>query len=213
MQNNVIIIGASGHGKVIADIVVKSGDYLLGFLDDKLLKDDMVLGYPILGKTEDVYKFDDTVKFIIGIGNNYTRKKIVEKYSVNWHTAIHPTAVVAIDVNIGEGTVVMANTIINTSTRIGKHCILNSGAVVEHDNMIEDYVHVSPNACTGGTVVVGELTHIGIGSTVKNNVTIASDCVVGAGAVVVKDIIEKGVYVGVPAKKKQKTNDFRRSVY
>jgi len=198
---NIILIGAGGHAKVIADIIIKSGDFLLGFLDDNLAADNVILGYPILGKTKDIYKFDDTVKFIIGIGNNYTRKQITEKYNVKWHTAVHPSAVIAVDVNIGEGTVIMANAVINPSTKIGRHCIINSSAIVEHDNNIESYVHISPSAATGGTINIGELTHIGIGAIVKNNLSITSDCIIGAGAVVVKDIVDKGVYVGVPAKK------------
>ena len=203
IHENVIIIGAGGHGKVIADIVIKSGDYLLGFLDDNLSVDNTVLGYPILGKTENLPEFNETVKFIVGIGNNYTRKHITEKYnSINWHTAIHPSAVIATDVNIGEGTVVMANTVINPSTKIGRHCIINSGAVIEHDSDIFDYIHISPNVSIGGTVKVGELTHIGIGAAVKNNISITSECIVGAGAVVVKDITDKGTYIGVPAKLK-----------
>ena len=95
----------------------------------------------------------------------------------------------------------MANACINSSAKIGKHCIINTGAIIEHDNIIEDYVHISPQVALGGTIKVGENTHVGIGATVKNNIEICSNCIIGAGAVVVKDIIEKGTYVGVPAKK------------
>jgi sugar O-acyltransferase (sialic acid O-acetyltransferase NeuD family) len=201
MSESVVIIGASGHGKVIADIIIKSGDCLLGFLDDDDSLPDKILDFPILGKTEDICKYDNKVKFIIGIGNNSLRKQIDEKYSINWYTAIHPSAVIAVDVSIGKGSVVMANSVINPSTKIGRHCIINSGAIVEHDNEIGDFVHISPNVSLGGTVKVDELTHVGIGVTVKNNVSITTECVVGAGAVVVRDITEKGVYVGVPVKR------------
>jgi len=195
----VIIIGAGDHAKVIADIIIKSGDNLLGFIDDKSGK--MLLGYPVLGKTEDIYKFERDAKFIIGIGNNYTRKQVAEKYNLTWHTAIHPSAVIAIDVSIGEGTVVMANAVINVSAKIGRQCIINSGAVVEHDNNIADYAHISPNAAVAGTVSIGELTQVGVGAAVRQNISICAECVIGAGAVVVKDITEKGTYVGVPARK------------
>ena len=200
-SENIIIIGAGGHGKVIADIIIKSGDCLLGFLDDNLSSENNISGYPILGKIGDIYKFENKAKFIIGIGNNYTRKQITEKYKVIWHTAIHPSAVIAFDVNIEAGTVVMANTVINTSAKIGKHCIVNSGAIVEHDNDISNYVHISPNVSIGGTVKLGELTHIGIGATIRNNISITSQCTIGAGAVVVKNIADRGIYVGIPAKK------------
>ena len=198
---NVIIIGARGHGKVIADIIIKSGDSLMGFLDDDPSIGNEIIGYPILGKVEDLYKYSETAGFVIGIGNNYTRKRVADKYKVDWHTAIHPSAIIAIDVSIGEGTVVMANAVINTSTIIGRHCIINSGAVIEHDNDIADFVHVSPNASIGGTVSVGACTHVGIGASLKNNLSITSDCIIGAGSVVVKDIVEKGTYIGVPAKR------------
>ena len=95
----------------------------------------------------------------------------------------------------------MANACINSSARIGKHCIINTGAIIEHDNIIENFVHISPNSALGGTVRIGENTHIGIGSVVKNNITICKNCTVGAGAVVVKNIEKEGTYIGVPAKK------------
>ena len=92
----------------------------------------------------------------------------------------------------------MANAVINASADIGKHCIINTGAVIEHDNVIEDYVHVSPHATLCGTVHVGKLTHIGAGAVIRNNRHVAADCTIGAGGVVVKDINESGTYIGVP---------------
>ena len=120
---------------------------------------------------------------------------------MKFYTAIHPSAQIGINVEIEEGTVIMANVCINSSSRIGKHCIINTGAIIEHDNIIENFVHISPNSALGGTVRIGENTHIGIGSVVKNNITICKNCTVGAGAVVVKNIIKAGTYIGVPAKK------------
>lgn len=200
MNKKVIIIGASGHGKVIADIVLKSKDILVGFLDDGILVNTDILGYEVLGKTEDLKNYPDC-EFVIGIGNNKIRKRIAETYDVNWYTAIHPTAVIAMDTVICEGSVVMANAVINTSAQIGQHCIINTGAVIEHDNFIEDYVHISPNATLCGTVTVKEGTHIGAGAIIKNNTSITSNTIIGAGCVVTKDIIEEGTYVGVPARK------------
>ena len=95
----------------------------------------------------------------------------------------------------------METTVIKTSARIGKHCIINTGAVIEHDNFLQNYVHVSPNAALAGTVHVGERVHVGVGACVKNNTNITADVTVGAGAAVVKDITEAGVYVGVPARR------------
>ncbi len=201
MDKKIIIIGASGHGKVVADLAIKNGYEILGFLDDGKSAGE-VLGFPILGKVERVLEYGKTCEFVIAIGNNAIRKKIAESYSVKWAKLIHPTAVIGIGAQIGEGTVVMANAVVNSGARIGKHCIINTTAVIEHDNFLEDYVHISPNAALAGTVFVGERTHIGIGAAVKNNIAITADVVVGAGAVVVKDIDEKGIYCGVPARKR-----------
>lgn len=199
MSKEVIVIGAGGHGKVIADIIIKSGDRVIGFLDDGCTEKN-ILGYPILGKTEDCLKYKDK-EFFIAIGNNAVRKKISEKYNMlKFYTAIHPSAVIAMDVEIGEGSCVMAGVVINTSARIGKHCIINSGSVVEHDNKLANFVHLSPGAVLCGTVSVGECTHIGGGATVKNNTNISGDTVIGVGAAVVKDIDISGVYCGVPAR-------------
>lgn len=192
MRKKVIIIGASGHGKVIADIIKKSGDEVYGFLDDDTSKD-------VIGKVEDSVNYKD-MYFVIAIGNNEIRKMIAERYDLKYYTAIHPTAVIGEDVAIGAGTVVMANAVINPASSIGRHCIINTGAVVEHDNIIDDFVHISPNAALCGTVKVGEGTHIGAGAVVRNNVSIGSNIIIGVGAAVVKNIDKPGVYIGVPAK-------------
>ncbi len=201
MSESVVIIGASGHGKVIADIVLKSGDKVIGFLDDSVEKGTQIVGFSVLGKTEDCKNYSDC-KFVIAIGDPYIREKIANEFPVKWYTAIHPTAVISsIDVEIGEGTVVMANAVINSSAKIGKHCIINTGAIVEHDNILEDYVHLSPNVTLSGTVKVGKSTHIGTGSCTKQVLNIASDCIFGAGSVIVKNITESGTYAGVPVRK------------
>ncbi len=199
MNKKIVIIGASGHGKVVADIAQKNGYEIIGFLDDdNSIKE--ICGFSVLGKISSVANYKNECEFVIAIGNNHIRQVIAEQYDVKWATLIHPTAVLGMEVEIGEGTVVMANTVINSSAKIGKHCIINSGAIVEHDNYLEDYVHISPNATLAGTVCIGRKTHIGVGVCVKNNVMIAKDVVVGVGAVVVRDIERAGIYVGVPAK-------------
>lgn len=205
-NKKVIIIGAGGHAKVIADIIQKAHDDIIGFLDDKLEKGKKVISnYEIIGQLEDIERFqqkDEDTYFIIAIGNNKIRKEIAEKYKdISYYIAIHPSAQIGLDVVIEKGTVVMANACINSSAKIGKHCIINTGAIIEHDNILEDYVHISPNSALGGTVIIGENVHIGIGTTVKNNVSICSNCTVGAGAVVTKNIDKEGTYIGVPAKR------------
>ena len=201
MKEKLIIIGASGHGKVLLDIALKSGYEVLGFLDDnEAVKENA--GYPILGKVLEAYKYaGENVTFIIGIGSNAVRKKIAEKYDLPWATLIHPQAVLGMGTQIGHGTVIMANAVVNPFTTIGNHCIVNTSCVVEHDNQVQDYVHISPGAVLAGTVKVGELTHIGANAVVKNNLSITDNCIIGAGAAVVKDVTEAGIYAGVPARR------------
>ena len=205
MHKKVVVIGAGGHAKVIADIIEKSSDIVYGFLDDnKVIGEKVIKDYRVLGKISEctaLQKQNKSIYFIIGIGNNYVKKSISEKYSLNYYTAIHPSSNIGLQVKIGQGTTVMANACINSDAQIGKHCIINTGAIIEHDNIIQDYVHVSPNATLCGTVQVGAFTHIGAGTVIRNNINITSECVVGAGAVVVKNIEEKGTYLGAPARK------------
>lgn len=202
MSKEIVIIGASGHGKVIADIVASSGNIVKGFLDDDNdIQENEIIGFPVLGKIADYVNYKEC-EFVIAIGNPSVRKSIAESLDVKWHTAIHPRAVVSkLDTTIGEGTVIMANAVVNPSAKIGKHCIINTGAIVEHDNVLCDFVHLSPNATLAGSVTVGECTHIGAGASTKQVLSITNNCVIGAGASVVKDITESGTYVGVPARK------------
>ena len=198
-QRKLIIIGAGGHGKVVADIARKTGYRNIFFADDH--ESGTCVGYPIVTTSEKIEKYNDgETDFVIAVGNNQVRKTIAEKYDVNWISLIHPAAQIGINVKIGGGTVIMAGAVVNSCATIGKHCIINTCAVVEHDNVLEDYVHISPNATLGGTVHIGECTHIGLSASVKNNINICENCIIGVGAVVVKNIINEGIYIGVPAR-------------
>lgn len=201
-SKKVMIIGASGHGKVIADIIHQSGDKVMGFLDDDPTKKE-IHQIPVLGKIEDIQKYKNDFCFIIGIGDNQIRKEIAESNpALNYYTAIHPTAVIGEGVRVGNGTAVMAGVVINVDADIGEHCIINTAAVIEHDCIIGDYTHVSPQACLCGNVHVGEECHIGAGVTVINNLSICLKCTIGIGAVVVSNIEKQGIYIGNPAKEK-----------
>ncbi|WP_062351713.1 acetyltransferase [Bacillus kwashiorkori] len=204
MKNKLLIIGASGHGKVVADIAIKMNKWQsIAFLDDdKGIKSSM--GLEVIGTSDDVFTHIDEYEIFVGIGNNATRQRIhemLETVGASIPVLIHPNAVIGEQVEIGFGTVVMAGVVINCCTSIGKGCIINTGSSVDHDNKIEDFVHISPGAHLAGTVKVGKGSWLGIGSVVSNNVNITSGCKVGAGSVVVKDISESGVYLGIPAKK------------
>ena len=195
-----MIIGASGHGKVIADIATKNGYSEIAFLDDNPDVTECA-GFPVIGTVGDAEKYTDQ-DFIVAIGNPVIRNKIQSTLSEHHIvTLIHPDAVVSRRVEIGRGSVVMAGAVINSDTVIGEGCIINTCASVDHDNHIGDFVHVAVGAHLCGTVTVGNHTWIGAGATVSNNVAICENCMIGAGAVVVKDIKETGTYIGVPAKK------------
>lgn len=203
MNKKLIIIGASGHGKVVADIALKLQKYEeIVFLDDNENAKEC-MGIPVAGKSLDAEQYIDDADFIVAIGNAAIRKKVTEqldKLGAVMSTLVHPMAVIGSNVTIGNGSVVMAGAVINPDSTIGKGCIINTCASVDHDCQVGDYVHVSVGAHVCGTVEIGESTWIGAGVTVKNNVKICGDCMIGAGAAVVKDIEEAGTYVGVPAK-------------
>lgn len=202
MAKDVIIIGAGGHAKVIADIIEKSGDNLIGFLDDNKDIQNKVIykDKKVIGTIKDTEKYKNLC-FIIGIGNNKIRKQIAEKYNLNWYTAIHPNSTIGNCVTIDEGSVIMAGVIINPYTTIGKHCIINTKSSIDHDNKIEAYIHISPGSTLCGTVTIKELTWICTGSTIINNITIEKNNIIGAGSIVIKDIKETNkTYIGVPAR-------------
>jgi len=204
MNRKLLIIGASGHGKVVADIAKKISKWdSIAFLDDDENK-TQVMNIKVIGKTSDVYKYINKYDIFVGIGNNYTRERIqehLEKLGANIPVLIHPKAILGENVEVKQGTVIMAGAIINSCTRIGKGCIINTGVTIDHDNIIDDYVHISPGANLAGNVTVGKRTWIGIGSVVSNNVSIAGNSIIGAGSLVLKDIIEVGTYIGVPVRK------------
>ena len=198
MSESILLIGGSGHARVIIDCIRASGGAVFGILDDGLAPGTEVLGVRVLGKTAEYEQYADH-PVLIAIGNGAVRRKIAEKGIARPATVVHPTAVVSPYASVGEGTVVMPRAVINAGASVGRHCIINTGAVVEHDCVLGDYVHISPNAALGGTVRVGDGTHIGIGACVRNNINICGGSTIGAGAAVVKDITEPGTYVGIPA--------------
>ncbi|ARK32456.1 acetyltransferase [Halalkalibacter krulwichiae] len=204
MKNKLLIIGANGHGKVVADIALKMGKWQsIAFLDDnENIK--VSLGIEVIGKSDEAFAYIDDCDIFVGIGNNAIRKKLQESLELKGASIpklIHPNSVIGEQVEVESGTVIMAGVVINCCTKIGKGCIINTGATIDHDNLIEDFVHLSPGVHLAGTVKVGKGTWLGIGSVVSNNVNITCRCIVGAGAVVVKDINQTGTYVGIPSKK------------
>ena len=198
-MNKLIIIGASGHGKVVADIAALNGYKDIVFLDNDSFLSSCA-GYPVLGPDTMVRELDGDV--FIAVGNAKTRQKLMERDKRRtFPVLIHPNAVVAKGIEIGEGSVVMAGAVINPGAKIGIGVIVNTSSSIDHDCIVGDYSHISVGAHLSGTVVVGSRTWIGAGATVSNNVNICGGCMIGAGAVVIKDINEPGTYVEVPARK------------
>lgn len=191
------LFGASGHAKVIIDILKRNEISVLGIFDDDLSKKELA-GIKVLGN-DSAYSAS-TNPCIISIGNNKIRKKITLQIQAKYTKAIHPSSVIANSVTIDEGTVVMAGVIINSDTQIGKHCIVNTASSIDHDCIIEDFVHISPNACLCGGITVGEGTHIGAGATIIPNLKIGKWATIGAGAVVIRDVPDGVLLVGNPAK-------------
>ncbi len=195
---SVYVFGAGGHGKVVLDVLLSENKYVVkGILDDEP-KSDTLFGIPVK-KNFNRQKLQAR-NCIVAIGDNAIRKKIVTTLDTNFIMTIHPNAIVSKFAKIGPGTQIMATAVINAEAVIGNHCIINTGAIVEHDCRLENYVHVAPNACLGGNVTVGEKTLIGIGATVIPNITIGKNVTVGAGSVVLQDIPDNAVVVGTPAK-------------
>lgn len=208
-MKEIVIIGAGGHAKVIIDIILQRkkilNDNLIikGILDDRFyeIEKEELFGIPIIGKIDKIQEFSNNIHYIIAIGNNNIRKKIAQNYKkLEFITLIHPKAIIAENVKIAKGTVVMAGVIINSCATVGEHCIINTGCIIEHDNIIKSYVHISPNATLCGNVFVDEESWIGASSTIIQATKIGKRCTIGAGAVVIKDIKKDSKAIGIPAK-------------
>src|SRR5690625_1842387 len=197
MKDKLLIIGAGGHGKVVADIAIKINRWKeIAFLDDKL-NGQIIFGLNVIDKIGKLNKYVDQYDVVVGIGNNHTRQKIqyrLEKIDASIPVLSHPSAIIGTDVTVGKGTVIMGGVVINCSTFIGEGCVINTGATIDHDNQISDFVHISPGTHLAGSVYVGNNSWLGIGSIINNNIRITDHCNVGAGAVVTKNIDKSGTY-------------------
>ncbi len=198
------LFGASGHGKVIVDVLLSNNIKVSGFYDEDESKTEL-WGIPVLGKTKD-FK-DKSSSCIVAIGDNATRKKVADFIDGKFGQAVHKSCILSSHVQIEDGTVVMAGTVINADTQIGKHVIINTSASIDHDCVIDDFVHIAPNSSICGGVKVGEGTLIGAGATVIPMINIGKWCVIGAGSVITKDIPDYSVVVGNPGRIINQTNN------
>lgn len=197
--NHIFLYGASGHAKVICEILESQHRILHGLIDDNPLVTSL-LDYPVYNNIQQAAVAADD-QFIISIGNNRIRKTVAAKLNGSqFATAIHSSAIISPRAAVGEGTVVMPNVSVNVHSNIGRHVILNTNCSIDHDCVIEDFVHISPNAALAGGVKVGEGTQVGIGACVMQNVTIGKWATVGAGAAIIRDVPDYAVVVGNPGR-------------
>jgi len=195
----IFLYGASGHAKVICEILETQRRLPYGLIDDNP-NITSLLDYPVFNTVQQA-KVAAEDQFIISIGSNRIRKKVVEKLkALSFTTAIHPGAVISARSVVGEGTVIMANVSVNVQTRIGEHVILNTNCSIDHDCVIEDFVHISPNVALAGNVEVSEGTQIGIGASVIQGIRIGKWATIGAGAVIIRDVPDYSVVVGNPGR-------------
>lgn len=203
MSNNITLYGAGGHCKVVVDILQTLGYSIKRIVDDNPLSQSLLnipMTYP-----ESEFGFT-----IITIGNCQMRKKIVDRITVKKYvTAIHPSAIIAPNVFIGEGCMIIHGAVIQSRSSIGRHCIINTKAVVEHDSIIHDFVHIASGAIVCGGVEIGECTWLGAGSVVKQGIKIGSNCMIGAGSVVVKDIPDNVIAYGNPCRVIKQNNNIK----
>lgn len=189
------LVGAGGHARVIADILLASGHPPAAFLDDAP-KHNYLFEIPVITGLE---LPEPTASVIIAVGDNFLRATLASRYST-FAVAIHPLAQVSRHAEIGPGSVVMAGAVINAGARIGAHCIVNTHASIDHDCLIGDFAHVAPGVTLGGNVQVGEATMIGLGANVIHGLVIGAHTVIGAGSTVVGNVGDNVVALGSPAR-------------
>ncbi|WP_105213404.1 acetyltransferase [Pseudoalteromonas sp. T1lg22] len=201
-MKKIALIGASGHGEVVAEIA-ELNSYSVVFYDDAYPDGGNLGPWEIRGSVKSLNSnLDNFESVFVSIGNNNIRERIqldLQKKGCKIATLIHPAGVVSRYATLKPGTVVMANAVINPFASLGEGCIVNTCAVIEHDCGISDFAHISPNASLAGGVVVGTKSWVGLGTSVRQLIKIGDNTVVGAGSVVVRDLPSNVIAYGVPA--------------
>ena len=206
----IVIVGASGHGKVVADIVEQAGRFrLAGFLDRDKPAGSEFFGLPVLGAEADLPRLVrelDLAGMLVAIGDNWTRARVAGELArlapgLPFAAAVHPSARLARGAEVGPGTVVMAGAVLNSDCRVGAHCIVNTGASLDHDGVMGDFSSLAPGAAVGGNVRIGAYSVVSIGACVAHGRRVGEHAVVGAGAVVLSDVPDLCVAYGAPARK------------
>ncbi len=207
-MQKIVVIGSSGHAKVVVDALQCEGRYSIVGLIDATQSGAEVLGYTTVGREDDLRRLskDHGLEgIVVAIGDNVVRARVIERLGaahpqLGLVTAIHPSAVVANDVVIGDGSVILAGAIVNSGSTLGTGCIINTGASLDHDSRMADYSSLAPGALTGGNCRIGSCSAIGLGAVVKHGISIGDHTVIGAGATVLEDVESLRVAYGTPAR-------------
>lgn len=208
-MDNIVVAGASGHAKVVIDVIEQQGRYhIAGLLDPERPVGTAVLSYPVLGCEAELPTLaarHSLAGFIVAIGNNRRRAIVAETIArlcphLAFVAAVHPAASIGKDSVIGAGTVVMAGAVVNPSCRIGRGCIVNTKASLDHDSVLDDFASLAPGVTTGGNCVIGTQAAIGIGAVLFAGINVGGHAIVGGGALVLNDVAAGVVAYGMPAR-------------
>jgi UDP-perosamine 4-acetyltransferase len=219
MKKKLLILGAGGHAKVLLDILFLRGLKVYGWITPDYEPGKMVAGLPVLGNDEVVYGFSpDETELVNGLGSTGAlgrRKNIFEKFKGDGYSflsLIHPAAIIAKDIEICEGAQIMAGTVLQPGTRIGRNTIVNTKASVDHDCVIGDHVHIAPGVTISGGVQIADCVHVGTGASIIQGILVGSNSIVGAGSLVIRNIKDQQMVLGVPAKVVKTMKDWKRAL-
>ena len=208
-MKDIVIVGAGGFGREVEWLIERINNTnlewnILGFVDDNIEKGNLVGHSKVIYNINDLTNIDKKLNVAIAVGNAKTRKLLFDKLknnlNISFPNLVDPSVILG-DIDIGKGNIICAGTIITVNVKIKDFTIINLDCTIGHDDIINDFVTIYPSVNVSGNVEIGECTEIGTGTQIIQGKNICNNCIIGAGAVVVKDIIEKGTYVGVPAKK------------
>lgn len=207
-MGNIVVVGSSGHAKVVVHIARRRGRFnIVGLLDRFRSVGESTVGCAILGCEEDLPRLADEYDLkgvVVAIGDNFVRAKIAERIAeivpdLPFVSIVHPSAAIAESVTIGAGTVVTAGVTVSACASVGKSCILNTQSSLDHDSVLEDFASLAPRATTGGNCHIGQRSAISIGAVLLHHISVGADTVIGAGSVVTRDVGPRVVAYGTPA--------------
>ena len=212
-MKEILIFGSGLHSKVIlSEIIQIKGYRVIGFVDENIKKETIIetyknKKYKVVSNIKGINKLLNKNTFgIIGMGSNFIRKKVAEEINkifknFNWATIISKNSTIYRNVRIGKGSLIVSASVINTGTKIGEHCLINTSSSIDHDNTFKNYSSTGPGVTTGGNVELGQCSHLGIGSTIKHQISIGDNTIIGAQSMVLKNCNKNSVYYGIPVKK------------